>query len=105
MVTFLEIREKEERVHTSGETARLGFLTPLAEGTRTGSLDHPRHEVRIGWWMDGEVPWQEAALSVPNLDQLPGGSLAVEALSNLRLYRWRGEAVVSEESFVRVQGR
>lgn len=50
----------------------------------TDMYGYKRDEVRIAWWGDSEVRWKEAALSVPNLEELPDCIVPFNPLTNLR---------------------
>jgi hypothetical protein len=39
---------------------------------------HPRQSMRLSWWNSQNTSWRKAALSVPNLDQLPDEELPCE---------------------------
>lgn len=46
---------------------------------------HVRHEVRIAWWRNDADTWRNAALSVPNTDELPDASLPPDVQSEVYL--------------------
>jgi hypothetical protein len=39
--------------------------------------------VRLSWWNSNNTSWKKAALSVPNLDQLPNGKLPENLLDEI----------------------
>lgn len=57
----------------SGPEAHLGDGHP---GFRD-SKNHLRHHVRLAWWRPEARLWREAALSVPDVSQLPKGEIPV----------------------------
>lgn len=82
---ILEIGEGRSAFAEAVKLLVSGPELPLPDEYRiTDSYGRPRYEVRVAWWMDGEVPWKKAAQSVVNMDELPEGDVPADALANLR---------------------
>lgn len=61
-----------------------GPETPLPSGARFhDNARHPRHEVRLAWWRTSARTWTEAALSVPDPDELPPGPLPARVRADI----------------------
>lgn len=68
----IQAGRKDDALCALVETVTKGPEHPLPDGYAFADKGgHPRREVRLQWWRSDAVTWRQAAMSVPDLDDLP----------------------------------
>ena len=79
-----EIAAKDTEFACAVETITSGPEARLPDGySFIDNGGHKRKSVRLSWWNSNNTSWKKAALSVPNLDQLPNGKLPENLLDEI----------------------
>lgn len=79
-----EVAAKKTEFALAVETITSGPEAKLPSGySFTDNGGSRRQHVRLSWWNAENTTWAKAALSVPDLSQLPNGELPVELISEI----------------------
>ena len=79
-----EVAAKKTEFALAVETITSGPEAKLPSGySFTDNGGNTREHVRLSWWNAENTTWAKAALSVPDLSQLPNGELPAELISEI----------------------
>ena len=81
---LVEVAAKSTEFALAVETITSGPEAKLPSGySFTDNGGNRRQQVRLSWWNEENTTWAKAALSVPDLSQLPNSELPAELISEI----------------------